>query len=131
MSQPAPSAPPAAPKFLLIDDNPDGLALLSRSLHRKFSRALILEAADITTALHAAKTENPTVIIVHRVGEHAGTEVVAMVRKANPSAPLLAVSGYDRTQQFLAAGATRFLNYDQWLLVGSVVEELMGNARYH
>jgi hypothetical protein len=35
------------------------------------------------------------------------------------------VSGFDRSQVALAAGATAFLNYDEWLRIGTVVSDLL------
>jgi hypothetical protein len=35
------------------------------------------------------------------------------------------VSGMDREEAALAAGADVFLHYDEWLRIGSVVEQLL------
>jgi hypothetical protein len=39
------------------------------------------------------------------------------------------VSGIDRTDAALRAGATCFLNYDEWLRVGSLVTDLLGRSQ--
>lgn len=113
-------------KFLLVDENPDGRSLLARTLHRKFVHALTVECIDSQAALEAAADTKLDVIIVHKADDVTGLELIRLLRQVNPKVPILAVSGYDRTQEALAAGATRFLNYDRWLLVGSVVAEMLG-----
>ena len=45
--------------------------------------------------------------------------------KDSKDEPIVVVSGIDRTEEVLAAGATGFLSYDQWLLLGSRVRELL------
>ena len=39
------------------------------------------------------------------------------------------VSGIDRAAEAVAAGANLFLNYDEWLRIGTVVAELLAGAQ--
>lgn len=42
-----------------------------------------------------------------------------------PDVPILKVSGIDRRAVAIAAGADRFLTSDEWLMVASVVAEML------
>lgn len=117
-----------ARKFLVIDDNPEGRFLLTKTLLRKFPLSLAVECSSAGTAVTAAGQEKPDAIIVHRSDETSGVDLVTLMRKVAPDVPIVLVSGFDRTQEALAAGANRFLNYDEWLRIGSVVEEILGVA---
>jgi CheY-like chemotaxis protein len=113
-------------KFLLVDENPDGRSLLARTLHRKFPQSITLECVDSQAALAAVSGEKLDAVVIHKADDVTGLELIQLIRRMNPNVPILAVSGYDRTRESLEAGATRFLNYDQWLLVGTVIGEMIG-----
>jgi DNA-binding NtrC family response regulator len=114
-----------AQKFLIIDDNADSRFLLTKTLMRKFPTALVIECADTGTALVAAENENPAAIVVHRTSEMGGVQLIPLLRHANRKAPIVMVSGIDRTTEAIEAGANYFLNYDEWLRIGSVVAGLL------
>lgn len=109
----------------MIDDNADGRSLLSRTLHRKFPQSITLECVDADAAINVAQAEKLDAVIVHRTSQNTGVEIIQLLRQVNPGVPILAVSGFDRTKVSLEAGANRFLNYDQWLMVGTVVLEML------
>jgi len=113
------------PKFLIVDDNADSRFLLVKTLLRKFPAAVALECQHPDTAVQIAREENPHVIVTHRAGEVDGITLIRMLRDANAAVPIVMVSGLDRSQDALSAGATAFLNYDEWLRIGTVVSELM------
>jgi DNA-binding NarL/FixJ family response regulator len=115
----------APPKFLVIDDNPDSRFLLVKTLLRKFSSAVILECQNSEAALQMAKATDLSAVICHRTTETAGISLLREIRALNPRVPLVMVSGIDRRAHALAAGADRFLLYDEWLRIGTLVEELM------
>jgi CheY-like chemotaxis protein len=117
---------PSSKRFLIIDDNADGRSLLSRTLLRKFPDAAIVECQDAATAVATVQTLPVSAILVHRAGEHDGVSLIRLLRQEKPDVPIIAVSGIDRSAASLGAGATRFLNYDQWLMVGKLAEELLG-----
>jgi DNA-binding NtrC family response regulator len=112
-------------KFLVIDDNADSRFLLTKTLMRKFPAALVIECADTGTALIAAENEKPAGIVVHRTSEMGGLQLLPLLRQANRKAPIVMVSGIDRTAEAIEAGANYFLNYDEWLRLGSVVAGLV------
>lgn len=115
----------SAQKFLVIDDNADSRFLLTKTLMRKFPAALVIECANTDTSLLAAEYERPAAIIVHRTNETGGLQLIPQLRRANGKAPIVMVSGIDRTAEAIEAGASYFLNYDEWLRIGSVVGGLM------
>jgi DNA-binding NtrC family response regulator len=117
-------APPY--RFLVIDENADSRFLLVKTLLRKFPNALLQECHEHRTALNTAQTDALTAIVAHRTYDCDGINLVASLRKVNPTVPIVMVSGIDRTPQALAAGANTFLNYDEWLRIGTVVSEVIG-----
>lgn len=119
---------PAAKKLLIIDDNPDGRVLLVRTLRRKFPNADLLEVADAGTALSVLGGVKFDAVISHRAGEFKGEQLVRLLRTANANVPIVMISGIERTEAARAAGANRFLNYDQWLLLGGIIEEMIAEA---
>ena len=116
---------PLIKRFLIVDDNADGRSLLTRTLLRKFPQSLATECGDATTAVQTAKTERLDAIIVHRAGEVSGLELIPLLRHVVPAIPIVFVSGFDRSAEAVAAGATCFLNYDAWLRIGTVVNDLL------
>ncbi len=117
------------PKFLVVDDVPENRFLLAKTLLRKFPEALVQECQLSTPAILAAKSEL-TAIIVHRSEDLDGPALIAALRKVNPKAALVMVSGRDSCPEAFTAGADAFLNYDAWLRIGTVVEDLL-RARAH
>jgi CheY-like chemotaxis protein len=114
----------SARKFLVIDDNVENRFLLSRTIQRKYPHASVVECGELATAIEIAGHRDVDAVVSHRAGEVDGIELVRELRRANATVPIVMVSGYDRTRAALAAGATRFLNYDEWLRLGSVIDEI-------
>jgi DNA-binding NtrC family response regulator len=112
-------------KFLIIDDNADSRFLLAKTLLRKFPAAVLVECADEDTATTITATERLSAVVVHRSASVPGLELLPLLRRANAAVPIVLVSGIDRADAARAAGATKFLLYDEWLMLGSVVEALM------
>ena len=115
--------------FLVIDHNPDSRFLLVKCVQRKFPGAAIQEAEDGEVAIELARQPDLAAIITHRTREYFGTELVTKLRDANPEVPIVMVSGIERTAPALKAGADRFLLYDEWLRIGSMVKELLDQGR--
>jgi CheY-like chemotaxis protein len=120
----------AAPlHFLVVDHHKDSRFLLVKSLLRKFPGARIEEAEDGETALQIARDHTLVAIITHRTREYFGTELVEKFRELNGRVPIVMVSGIERTAPALAAGADRFMLYDEWLRIGTIVKELLETGR--
>ncbi len=112
-------------QFLVIDDNPDSRFLLVKTLLRKFPQSLLQECQDSDVALVAARNPRLDVIVAHRASDVDGPELVRLLRHTNPDVPIVMVSGLDRSAVAAEAGATVFLNYDEWLRIGTVVSDLL------
>ena len=110
--------------FLIVDDNADGRFLLEKTLLRCFPRAGVHACVDIDVATAFVKKLHPAVIVVHRAGGLDGLESIRRMRAVS-SAPIVYVSGYDRTDEAKRAGANCYLNYDAWLRIGTVVADLL------
>ena len=113
-------------RFLVVDENADSRFLLVKTLLRKFPQALLQECHDFDTAVSTARTDKLTAIVAHRTYDCDGIDLIATLRQANASVPIVMVSGIDRTPQALAAGANAFLNYDEWLRIGTIVANVIG-----
>jgi DNA-binding NtrC family response regulator len=114
--------------FLVIDDNADGRALLNKTLLRKFPAALIVECQNADSAVDHVSKNRLDAVIVHRVWDVDGATLIRRLRAADENVPIIAVSGIDRTKEALAAGATRFMSYDEWLRLGTIVQEIIGGS---
>jgi CheY-like chemotaxis protein len=112
-------------QFLVVDDNADSRFLLVKTLLRKFPQALLQECQDSDVAIVAARNPNLDAIVAHRASDVDGPTLIRFLRHSNPSVPIVMVSGLDRSASAAEAGATSFLNYDEWLRVGTVVSDLL------
>lgn len=111
------------PNFVVIDFNAESRQLLVRTLRRKFPDAVVHETDDTDKALAMARAVGAVAIVTHRTFDMPGAEVVQQLRNAEPSVVIVMVSGMDRETEALGAGADSFLPYDQWLRIGTVVDE--------
>lgn len=113
--------------FLVIDSFEEMRLLVVRTLRRVFPNALITEAHDFEEALRLTRGNAYDAIIVHRaIGADAKT-IIQLIRRDNSVVPIVAVSSMDRTDEVLGAGATAFLNFEEWLRVGTLVADLIGD----
>ena len=107
--------------FLVVDLNPEGTALLSRTLGRRFPGAVIITCAEAEDSVEKAQTQKLDAIVVHRPLEITGEEMVRQLREKQPDIPIIMVSSADKTESARKSGANGFLLYDAWLLLGGVV----------
>jgi DNA-binding NtrC family response regulator len=112
----------AGPIFLVVDFQRESRFLLVKTLQRKFPAAVIRECDDAVQAVQMARTQDLACIITHRTFETPGADLVRALREVDPDVPIVMVSGMDRQRAAMDAGATSFLNYDEWLRVGTIVE---------
>lgn len=112
----------ATPSFLVIDFHAESRYLLVKTLLRKFPAAVIYETDDPEKAVEILRRHDLAAVIAHRTMDLSGIELVEQLRGADAVLPIIMVSGIDREREALAAGATSFLHYDEWLRIGSVVE---------
>lgn len=110
-------------KFLIVEHNPEGQFLLSKTLKRKFPDADVCECHEADAAVSMVKAETLDAVIVHRAADVDGTTLTKLLRDSNPAVMIVMVSGYDRSKEALGARATSFLSYDEWLRIGTVVSD--------
>lgn len=115
--------------FLVVDHHPESRFLLVKCLGRKFPAAVVRETETGEGAVEFARAGGVAAIIVHRTREHADTELVERIRAVDPAVPIVMVSGIERSASALAAGADRFLLYDEWLRIGTLVKDLIAAGR--
>ena len=123
--QPAMSDRVLGPIFLVVDFQRESRFLLVKTLLRKFPRAVIRECEDAEQAVQMARTQDIACVITHRTFDTPGAELVRQLREADPKVPIVMVSGMDRQRAAMDAGATILLNYDEWLRIGTIVEQHM------
>lgn len=111
--------------FLVVDENTDSRQLLTQTLARKFPNSILHEARDGDAAIALVKRVAFSAIISHRTYDYDGETLVALFRRLNPAVPIVMVSGYDRAERARTAGANAFLNYDKWLMIGTVVSKVL------
>lgn len=111
---------PAPQRILIVDENASGRYLLVWALQRKFPRCALVECENADAAATHAAGE-PDAVIAHRVLGLSNIELVKLLRVANRGVPIVAISGRDLSDDAIAAGATRFLYYDDWKLAGTIV----------
>lgn len=123
--------PPVTPlhKFLVVDDVPDNRFLVSKSLLKKFPGSLVQECEESTPAIAAVQHDRLSAIIVHRGLDVDGPTMVALVRRVNPSVPIIMVSGRESCPAAIEAGANAFLNYESWQRIGALVEQTITEER--
>lgn len=115
----------AVPKFLIVDDVAENRFLVVKTLLRKFPQAIIQECEHSVPALAAVRQDRITAILVHRADDLDGVHLIAQLRKLNATVPIIMLSGRDECPEALAAGANLFLNYEAWLRIGLIVEDLL------
>jgi DNA-binding NarL/FixJ family response regulator len=111
--------------FLMVEQIPRGESLLTQTLARKFPRAAIHYSADPAECLKIGAELPLDAIIVHRAIGITSEEMVRKLRQAMPATPIIMVSVSDRKDSALSAGATQFLLYDEWLMLGQVVSTVL------
>lgn len=112
-------------KFIVLDLNPEGLDILSRTLRRRFPEATVTTSATLEDALTINACEKVDAIVVHRPVGQTGEEAVRQFRKASATVPIVLISSTDRRASAIASGANAFLLYDQWQMLGGVLDDLI------
>lgn len=120
---------PLSPVFLIHDSRADTRFLLVRTLLRKFPGAVLHECVTPERTLELAHRGGLTAAVVHRA-DHAETHLLREIRRTNPTAVIIVVASDDQRTSALAAGADRFLHRDEWLRIGSLVEEQLAARGY-
>jgi DNA-binding NtrC family response regulator len=116
-------------KLLVIDHNTDNAALLVRTLIRKYPRTPVVFCRDPAFACATVAAEAVDAVVLHRSDNEDAVTIIRMLHAVAPALPIVVVSGVDRSESVIAAGAVGFLNYDEWLRIGIVVENFITRPR--
>lgn len=116
-------------KFLIIDDDAPRRFYVSRTLLRHYPEAVVQECQDLNTALTLVQSlpagEYRTVVIAHQTPQAKGRQLVAALRAAHSSLPIVWTGEPADALWAQSVGATRFLDKDAWLMIGQEVEDLI------
>jgi DNA-binding response OmpR family regulator len=108
-----------------VDDNPEGMFILTRTLNRKLPKAVMVECTDSDAAVVEAQDASVSVAVLHRSSDMDGLPLIERIRAANSSIPILYLATSSQESAAVRCGATKFLHYDKWLLVGEIVSGLL------
>lgn len=115
------------PQFLVIDDNRDGRCVVARAVQRKFHEAPLHEFATFAAAAPVlqgmAADPGTWIVVTGQTSEHAPVALAAAVRAMHSRVPII-VLGHNEAAAALASGATHFLEYEAWLLLGKLIERV-------
>ncbi|MBA4136640.1 MAG: hypothetical protein C0518_04920 [Opitutus sp.] len=103
----------------------DERLLYARTLRRNFPQVQVAEVAGPTQALLAAEGERFDAAVIHFNNSPEAVELLGSLRRQHPDLPIVAVSGVDRTARATAAGATKFVLAQEWLMLGKHLAELL------
>jgi CheY-like chemotaxis protein len=117
----------SARTFLIVEHNPEGTALIVRTLLRRYPFARTLECTETQQALEYLRSVQADAVIVHRPIGMSGVDAIRAIRKVARKVPIVMMSSVDRQAEAMAAGADSFLLYDAWLMLGGVVQDLLGS----
>ena len=115
-------------KFLLVNDRSQDRFNLSATLLRCYPEAVVQECTDLNTAINLVRglpEQHGTVVIAHRTPGSVGRDLIAALRGAHGSVPIVWNGEPHEAALAQAAGATRFLDRHAWLLIGKTVEDLL------
>lgn len=120
---------PSPLRFLVADENPDSRHILVQTLLVQFPEAVIEECRSGRSAIAVAESDKLDAIIAHDTNDYDGEPLVALLRNANRSVPIVMVWGYEMPASAWSAGADAFLLCDQCHRVGEVVAETLAGQR--
>lgn len=111
-------------RIFVVDYNADTATLLARTLQRRFPTSHLSIWPDSEKAVAAVKA-GVDVVVIHRTFEHSAASLAKIVRRLTPNCAIICVSSIDRSEHVLAAGADGFINLEEWLRLGQVVETVL------
>lgn len=83
------------------------------------------ECASLEEARKILAEWLPDVVIVHKAADEIGVNVVRELRVGRPHLPILMFSSADHQKAAMAAGATRFLQIDEWLKLRQILDTIL------
>jgi CheY-like chemotaxis protein len=116
---------PESRRFLAIAEDSDRLTLVANTLRRRFPQAVVLTCRESEPAIELARTQRFDAIVANTSTDLTELPLVENLRAAT-TAPIILMSTGSFEERALASGATRFLNVQRWLLIGTVVARVVG-----
>jgi DNA-binding NarL/FixJ family response regulator len=110
---------------LVIDENWRRRRLIVVTLERKFHRVVIGEFKDAEIAALVLTAEKIDVVVGFSAGGAEARALIDAIRQRDERVPVLILSEVDCSEHLAADGMAGFLHFEEWLSVGSVVEELL------
>lgn len=107
---------PTGPRFLLVNDDENGLFLLERAVAREFPNCSIQKARGATEALAQLERAPVDAIVTdNRMPAMDGIQMVRVIRTRDAQTPILMLTGSEELKApALAAGVTSFLASGSW-----------------
>ncbi len=118
-------------RFLVIDDNTRSRLLVVATLARNFPGSIITEASTLEKVSAGTDLVPMDAVVGFFSDGQDARALVHLVRSRNPRIPIVIMSEADCAKEVLGAGATRFLSCEEWLLVGTVLAEVLADAPNH
>lgn len=106
--------------FLVVAEDTERLFLISNTLHRKFPNAVVQTCRDSEAAIAAASAQRLDAIVAQRSTDLDEIPLVRRLRGAT-RVPIVLMAAWDHAERAKEAGATRFVNQDEWLTIGTAV----------
>lgn len=117
--------------FLVVAESADDRLRYTRTLLRKFPQAAITDSGIAGALLLATQAEHCNGAVVNITGAGNALRLVAALRGVNPRMPLIALCAVDRSVDAFAVGASRFLLNAEWLMIGTLMAEVIEIANHN
>lgn len=114
------------PKFLLIDGDREGFSHYGRILLRKFPQAAVVESKSAPEALQLIADPALSAVVCHGAQGVRAEELIPQLRRRRPDLPIIWVSSGPAKVAARDIGADRYLPFEEWLMVGTLLGELVG-----
>ena len=118
---------PEPHRFLVIAEDSDRLSLIASTLQRKFPRSVVRTCRESGPAIELARAQRFDAIITNASTDLAELPLLESLRPVT-AAPIVVMSSDPMKPRALAMGATRFLDVQRWLLLGTVVADVIGEG---
>ncbi|HZZ57446.1 MAG TPA: hypothetical protein VFE31_06425 [Opitutaceae bacterium] len=113
-------------KFLLVDNDREGFFYYGRTLLRKFPQAVLMECKSAPEALQLIGDPALSGVVCHGAVGVRAEELIPQLRRRRADLPIIWVSSGPAKVAARDIGADRYLPFEEWLMVGTLLGELIG-----
>lgn len=114
--------------FLIASANEDERILYRRTIARKFPAALVMDCGLVAVQKLEDWNVKFDAAVIHFNGTPEAHAAVTHLRNLNKKLPIVALSGLNRAAEAIAAGVTRFLPAEEWLMLPNVLTSEIAKA---